>query len=170
MTDEISYVCGRCGRRHDGIPFSYGSDAPAYWSDALAAEDTSQLTAEQCVIQREHFFVRARIVIPVLDADAEFDWGVWVTLSQSNFKQMNEVWTSPGREDEPPYFGWLSTEIPIYQPTTLNLKTHIYTQPVGQRPLVELEPTDHPLAVEQRTGITLARVQQIAEELLHPQT
>jgi hypothetical protein len=35
------------------------------------------------------------------------------------------------------------------------------------RPLVELEPTDHPLAVEQRTGITLGRVQEIAETLLH---
>lgn len=35
------------------------------------------------------------------------------------------------------------------------------------RPLVELEPTDHPLAVERRTGITLGRVQEIAETLLH---
>ncbi len=33
--------------------------------------------------------------------------------------------------------------------------------------LIELEPTDHPLAVEQRVGITLARVQEIAETLLH---
>ena len=32
----------------------------------------------------------------------------------------------------------------------------------------ELEPTGHPLAVEQRTGMTRARVQQIAETLLHP--
>jgi hypothetical protein len=144
--------------------------APAYWHEELATEETSQLTDEQCVIRREHFFVRARIVIPVIDADAEFDWGVWVTLSQPNFMRMSELWTTPGREREPSYFGWLSTEIPIYQPTTLNLKTHVHTQPVGQRPLVELEPSDHPLAVEQRTGITLCRVQQIAEELLHTQT
>ena len=32
-------------------------------------------------------------------------------------------------------------------------------QAVGERPLVELEPTDHPLAVEQHAGITLGRVQ-----------
>jgi hypothetical protein len=30
-----------------------------------------------------------------------------------------------------------------------------------------VEPTAHPLAVEQRTGITRARVRQIAEGLLH---
>jgi len=43
----------------------------------------------------------------------------------------------------------------------------VHTQPVGVRPVVELEPTDHPLAVEQRTGITVARVQEFAEQLLH---
>jgi hypothetical protein len=47
------------------------------------------------------------------------------------------------------------------------LKTNIHTNPVGVRPFVELEPTDHPLAVEQRNGITLARVQEIAEIILH---
>jgi hypothetical protein len=74
---------------------------------------------------------------------------------------------TPGRESEEPYFGWLSSDIPSYEPTTLELKTHVHTQPVGQRPVVELEPTDHPLAVEQRTGITVARVQRIAELMLH---
>jgi hypothetical protein len=36
------------------------------------------------------------------------------------------------------------------------------------RPVLELEPTDHPLAVEQRTGIARARVQYFAERLAHP--
>lgn len=30
-------------------------------------------------------------------------------------------------------------------------------------PYVELEPTDHPLAIEQRNGITLERVKEIQE-------
>jgi hypothetical protein len=72
-----------------------------------------------------------------------------------------------GREAEPPMFGWLMAALPTYEPSTLSLKTMVHTRPLGLRPLVELEPTDHPLAVEQREGITLARVQQIAEQLLH---
>ncbi|WP_412543093.1 DUF2199 domain-containing protein [Longispora sp. K20-0274] len=76
----------------------------------------------------------------------------------------------PGREAEPPYFGWLSTELGLYTPSTINLKTNLHTRPVGQRPLIELEPTDHPLAVEQRCGITRARVQEFAESLLHPES
>jgi hypothetical protein len=91
VTDQISYVCGRCGERHEGVPFSYGIDAPAYWRDDLAATGTGELTDEQCVIDGEHFFVRARIVIPVIDADTEFDWGVWVSLSPANFKRTNDL-------------------------------------------------------------------------------
>jgi hypothetical protein len=91
-----------------------------------------------------------------------------VSLSRDSFTRAQSLWSTAGREREEPYFGWLSTELPLYQPPTLMLKTHVHTQPVGERPLIELEPTDHPLAVEQRAGITLARVQEIAETLLHP--
>ncbi|WP_018655369.1 DUF2199 domain-containing protein [Actinomadura flavalba] len=72
------------------------------------------------------------------------------------------------REEEPPYFGWLSTELPCYDVSALSLKTHVHTRPVGVRPLVELEATGHPLAVEQREGITPERVRTFAEHLLHP--
>ena len=148
---------------------SYGAVAPAYWDPSLASDESSTLEQEQCIIKAEHFFIRGRLVIPVTDAapGTEFDWGVWVSLSRDNFTRALSLWTTPGREREQPYFGWLSTELPLYQPSTLSLKTHVRTQPVGQRPLIELEPTGHPLAVEQRTGITLARVQEIAEALLH---
>ena len=50
--------------------------------------------------------------------------------------------------------------LPLY-PNTLNLKTQVHTRPVGERPLVELKPTDHPLAVEQRHGITMDRVRRL---------
>lgn len=101
--------------------------------------------------------------------DSENDFESVVSLSKANFARATELWTSPERVQEPPYFGWLSSEVPTYEPTTLNLKTKLHSQPVGVRPIAELEPTDHPLAVEQRIGITLARVQAIAEQLLHPQ-
>jgi hypothetical protein len=147
---------------------SYGTDAPAYWDPSLAGDKSSTLGQEQCIIKDEHFFVRGRLVIPVTDATGtEFAWGVWVSLSRDSFTRALSLWTTPGREREQPSFGWMSTELPLYQPSTLSLKTRVHTLAVGQRPLIELEPTDHPLAVEQRTGITLARVQEIAETLLH---
>jgi hypothetical protein len=50
----------------------------------------------------------------------------------------------------------------------VNLKTMVHLRDNGLRPLVELEPTDHPLAVEQRTGITLECVAEIYESVFHP--
>lgn len=169
VATETSYLCHCCGERHDGSPMSYGTDAPAYWGTSLASDESSMLGQEQCIIKAEHFFIRARLVIAVTDAPpgTEFDWGVWVSLSRDNFARALSLWTTAGREQEPPYFGWLSTNLPLYQPSTVSLKTHVHTQAVGKRPLIELEPTDHLLAAEQRTGITLARVQEIAETLLH---
>lgn len=144
----------------------YGSMAPAYWSEEVAGHPDSELASDQCVINGEHLFVKGLLEIPVIGGGV-FSWAVWVSLSPQNFARMSDLWESPGREEEPPYFGWLSTDLALYDAPTLNLKTNLHTRPVGERPYVELEPTDHPLAVEQRTGITRERVQWIAERLLH---
>lgn len=168
VPNDLGVTCSCCGQCHEGLPFSYGTDAPAYWTVDLANQPSSLLAGEQCVIEGQHFFIRGRIVLPVIDADEDFEWGVWVSLSRDSYTRICDLWTSPERTAEAPYFGWLSTDLPVYQPTTLNLKANVHPQPVGIRPTIELEPTDHPLAVEQHSGITLARVQAIAEGLLHP--
>jgi hypothetical protein len=165
---DQGYECRSCGQRHEGLPFSYGAEAPAYWRDDLIGDEDSTLEDEVCIIQAQHYFVRARLVIPVIDAEEDFEWGVWVSLSKDNFGRVLDLWTTRGREREPAYFGWLSTQLPVYPTETLSLKTGVHTGPVGARPHVVLEPTDHPLAVEQRSGITTERVREIAETLLHP--
>ncbi|MFE9689271.1 DUF2199 domain-containing protein [Micromonospora sp. NPDC005806] len=169
MHDTLGYTCGTCGLRHEEPPLSYRTHAPVYWSGELAADTDSELTPDLCVIHGEHFFVQGNLDIPLLDTEGHFSWGVWVSLSGANFGRTVELWETPGREAEPPYFGWLSTELPVYGPSTVNLKTHVHMRPVGVRPLIEVEPTDHPLAVAQRTGMTMAQVRRIAEQLLHPE-
>jgi hypothetical protein len=169
MSSAPGFLCSCCGERHGDLPSGYGTLAPAYWREELADDPASMLTDEQCVIERRHFFLRARIILPVLDGDQRFEWGVWVSVSRKNYHRAGTMWNNPDRANEPPYFGWLATDLPVYDPATLNLKTQFQTQAVGIRPTVELGPTDHPLAIEQRDGITVARIQQIAETLLHPE-
>ena len=93
-----------------------------------------------------------------------------VSLSAASLERATELWETDGRESEPPSFGWLSSELAPLYPSTLHLKTNVHTRPVGERPAVELEATDHPLAVEQREGITITRVIEIANALTpaHP--
>src|SRR5262249_11981608 len=143
-------------------------EAPAYWYGIPEGERLrrANLDEEVCAIDRQHFFIKGRICIPVQESADPFEWVVWVSLSEANFKRALAAWEQPDRESEPPYFGWLSSEIPGYA-STLNLKTLVHTRPPGERPTVELEPTDHPLAREQRTGISPARVREIGEALMH---
>ncbi|SDT82235.1 hypothetical protein SAMN05216371_7043 [Streptomyces sp. TLI_053] len=160
------HTCACCAEQHDGPPLSYGSPAPTGWKPRYARRRDSELTPDQCVIKGREFYVHGLIEIPVRDTGETFSWGVWVSLSEPNFARAHDLWEDLAREQEPPYFGWLVTELPVYPRSTLLLKTHVLTRAVGLRPLIELEPTDHPLAVEQREGITAERVRAFADQLL----
>lgn len=138
------------------------------WDPAFADADGCLLSSDQCVIRAQHYFVKGLIEIPVIGSDEVFSRAVRVSLSRENFSRAVSLWNTTGREAERPYFGRLSTGLAAYSPTTLHLKTHVHTRPVGERPFVALEPTEHPLAVEQRTGMTRDRVREIAASVLHP--
>jgi hypothetical protein len=163
------YFCATCGEYHPGLPLEFGMDKPdIYFTIPEEERETRcELTSDLCVVDEKHFFIRGCLEIPLLDGSGVFIWGVWASLSQENFKRVVQLWETEGRETEPPYFGWLSTSLLLY-PQTLSLKTNVHTRPVGQRPFIELESTDHPLSVEQREGITMARVHEIAAALLNP--
>ncbi len=167
MTSDLGFTCSSCGEHHAELPMNYSTTAPYVWDPSFDEAPDCLLSSDQCVIKAQHYFVKGLIEIPVIGSSDVFSWGVWVSLSRENFSRAVDLWNAPGRESEKPYFGWLTTELPVYAPSTINLKTHLHTRPVGQRPLIELEPTDHPLAVEQGTGITRDRVREIAEAVLH---
>jgi hypothetical protein len=168
VAESKRFKCGKCDEWHDGPPLHYGAAAPAHYY--LIPEDEREkrceLTPDVCMIDGEHFYIVGNVDIPVIGSDEMFSWDVWVSLSTKSMQRVMELWEDPGRKSEPPYFGWFATELPGY-PQTLLLKTHVHTRKVGRKPFIELEPTDHPLAVEQRTGITWERVQQIAELVQH---
>lgn len=162
------YQCHVCGRLHPGLPLGYGAEAPYSWYLIPEAERDQRavLSSDQCAIDDQEFFIAGDIDLPIIGSDQTFTWTAWVSLSRKNYERAVELWNQAGRETEPPYFGWLNMSLPTY-PETLNLKTHVHTRPVGERPFFELEPTEHPLAIEQRAGVTWARIQQIAEAILH---
>lgn len=161
------FECAGCGRRHEEMPLAFHAPAPAVWTEALAGQPDCELTSDVCVIHGEHFFVRGLVEVPIVGRDERFAWGVWVSLSEENFWRTGDTWDTPGREAAAPMFGWLSTELPTFRESTLNLKTMVHTRPVGIRPLVELEPTEHALAVEQREGLTWDAVTARVSALVH---
>jgi len=162
------FQCSCWGETLNGPVLAWHFDAPDVWS-SLAPEDREkrgELSTDQCAIDNEHFFVRGLVEIPIVGSDEPFTWGVWVSLSRTNFERARELWLDGKRVNEAAYFGWFSNSIPSY-PETINLKTAVHSRDVGLRPYIELEATDHPLALEQRNGITMVRVRQIAKQMHH---
>jgi len=149
---SASYTCATCGREHGDLPH-IGFAAPYQWADRLADDPKSLLTKDLCIIEGRDFFVRGLIEIPVHDYAHEFGWGVWVSHKKENFEMYREHFDSA---EIGPFFGWLSTEIAYYGQSTLELKTMAHYRGGGLRPRIVLEESSHPLAYQQREGITLA--------------
>ncbi len=165
---DDSYICPRCGATHQGVPLSYGASAPALWYMIPPEERAAraELSSDQCIIDDQYYFLLGGIYIPVRGSDKQFLWLAWVSLGAENFVRAAELWNAPGRESEPPYEGFLASDLPGY-PSTLNLKCELYTRPPGERPFILLEESDHPLAMEQKGGIAPARVREISGLMLH---
>jgi hypothetical protein len=147
---------------------TFGFEFPIHYMDVPESERDERvfLTSDTCVIDDEHFFVRGCLEIPVVGCAEPFIWGVWVSLSEENFFHFQELLNVDKRSHHGPFFGWLCSP-PLPYPDSLNLKTHVHLRDHGIRPSIELEPTEHPLAVEQRDGITMERVVEIYEMMVH---
>jgi hypothetical protein len=167
------WTCSVCGADHEGIPLDWGFPKPAYWDDERDAP-RGFLDSDRCVIPHDggdtDFLVRGVIELPIVDGagadEAAFGIGVWVSLSERNFTWYTEHPEAGTAEQGDPWFGWLSNSIPVY-PETLSLKTAVDLRGGVLRPRIRVEPTDHPLSLDQRNGITLARAQELSDRWLH---
>lgn len=166
----MSFTCVECGAEHDLNDVSFGAAEPLQWSLLSKDErEKSSLGGEQCEIEcaeGRSFYIRGCIEIPILNTDRSFTWGVWCSLSEQSYGEMVEHWDDPGRAKLGPYFGWLCTSIPSY-PDTAFLKTMVHQRGVGERPFVVLEPTEHPLSVDQHDGIDECRLKALVMPLMH---
>ncbi|WP_044000852.1 DUF2199 domain-containing protein [Hymenobacter swuensis] len=159
----MSYQCACCGRTHEELP-DIGSAMPYMIHDVSEEErqDRVVLTADMCILDDEHYFIRGVLEIPVHEQEQTLGFGVWVSQKAEHFHAYRE---QPDSTDIGPFFGWFCTEVNAFSPTIL-LKSKAHFIGNGQRPSIELEPTDHPLAVAQREGISLARAWEIVHEYL----
>jgi hypothetical protein len=150
------------------LPLKYSVKAPQAVI-AIPLDDLEKrvvITRDQCVIDGRDFYLRGRILVPVIGLDQPFVWGVWAEISPKSFIRANDLWHTPGREKESPFPGWLNTELPLFG-NTINLEVSVHTQAVGQRPQFRITDPTHPLAIEQANGIPLERAEEIAEMILH---
>lgn len=164
---DSSWRCSCCGEHHEGV-FDLACGKPEQWPEgeekvpnAEAGRSRHFLSEDFCILDGEHHFVRCVLEIPILGGDGQFfAYGVWSSLSQKNFRIYADTFDSGEQDGLGPWFGWFANRLKGYG-DTLNLKCQVHPRPGRRRPWIELEPTDHPLAVEQSAGITLDRLLEI---------
>jgi hypothetical protein len=154
----MSYKCSSCGELHNELP-DISSDRPDYyWQvDEKFRDEIITLTEDTCIID-EDYFIRGVIEIQIHDYPERFGFGVWISQKKENFEKYLEFSDS---NEIGPFFGWLSTNLNFYEEDTLSLKTTAHFQGSGKRPLIEVETTEHPLALDQQNGISLERAWEI---------
>jgi hypothetical protein len=165
----FEFKCASCQEIHRGIP-TFAAEYPDYLATLpkTQRENSVHLDSDHCVINNEFYFVRGSIEIPVHGyPDEPFIWGVWVSLSLKSYQEWVSCFNEEKRTHIGPFFGWLSVDLWPYPESCLNLKTRVHLRDNGIRPYIELEPTNHPLAVEQRQGITTERVAELYELMMH---
>jgi hypothetical protein len=159
---RYSWTCHCCGKQFNELPLSVALAAPDPWLELTDSEQQArgEIGSDYCIIDERYFFVRGCLEIPITDSCEIFNWSMWVSVSKQSFERIGELWDAEIRRDQPPIFGWLCNNIQGY-PQTFGLKTNLHLRNHGIRPFIELGRTEHPLALEQRQGILLKRVEKI---------
>jgi len=159
MTFE--FICSGCDQVHHGMP-TLNAPAPLsyYAVPEHEREARCELDTDACIIDGHEYFVFGCLDIRVLNEPEPFSWGVWVSLSVQSFREWEAAYNLDERSHIGPFFGWLNAALKPY-PNTINLKTRVHLRDGFIRPFIELEPNDHPLAIEQREGISAERVAEL---------
>ena len=162
----MKWECPIRGAEHDEVPLCFGIEAP--WRALVPAaefEGRVELTKDHWVVDGSTFFVRGHIEVPIHEYPEMLAFSVWSLLNEKSFRHMTQRWSAPERDRDPPYFGWLCSPIPIY-PSTIHLKLSVQSRTLGLVPRFTVEPNGHRLAVDQRSGITMAKWHEYAHALL----
>jgi hypothetical protein len=161
----LGFTCTVCGRFHEEELRDVRAGLPQAIYE-LAPEEREQRATiapggDFASLDDDRQFVRALVEIPMPAEGDRFAWGVWVRLTPEDLADVAERWVdeaSAGRT----YSGWLATDLSEYGPT-VELPGTLRLQSAASLPLFEIDVTTHPLAIEQRGGISLERARELAE-------
>lgn len=164
MAKILRFTCRECGREHEGLP-DIGFKVPWYYETLPDRHRIDvHIDADFCRIESD-FFIRGSLEIPITGLQGNFSYGVWISVSEKNYHLYRAVFDSDSPTSQR-YVGYISNRIDGY-PDTLKLIGAAHLRGNGLRPLIELQPTDHPLSLEQRQGISFERAVEIVTPYMH---
>ena len=160
--------CSKCGEEHDPDDLELGFDQPDMFFEMPLGdrENRAQCNDDLCEIDGKHFFIRGFLEIPRTDSPLTFAFGVWAKVTHKDYKRYLELYRDERQAEELPFVGQLANQIPGY-PKTIGLKTQVQMISPESRPALKLISNSHPMAKDQKQGITGARVLEILRPHIH---
>jgi hypothetical protein len=157
---RFTYTCSSCSELHEGLP-DFACSAPAYWDPEEEAPH-SWLTSDLCRIGG-HFFIRCVLRMQITGVADSFGWGIWLSQSEANFLRYLDGKAPP---EGTATFGYVANRLEMY-PDTLSMHAIAVSQGPDIRPVVELQPCDHPLYEDWKLGIPVDRAVALVRKILH---
>jgi hypothetical protein len=149
--------CSCCGS-DSGPIYSFFARYPDLYLDIPENERSDRvIVGTDNFIIDDYRFVLGTVDIPIIGTNNHLCWGIWCSVSLNSYERIEAMWNDPNRESCKPYFGWVSNELLPYSSTT-NLRALVYFRPLGFKFRIQIEPTEHQLALDQNTGITQDRM------------
>ena len=172
MLDRIR--CATCGEEHDLSDMEPTFARPDAFI-AVPVEERERRTRHSddwCVVrgepgERDRYFYRAVLPVPVRGEGRDVNWGVWVEVAERDYGRIADLWEAPDQHEAPPFAAALANALADYPPTS-GLPGTLHLVSASRRPVFRLDPAlDHPLAAEQRDGVYAERVLEWLARQLH---
>lgn len=168
MTTDL-VTCTVCGKTHTLVnsELAFGLPDEIY---ALAETERTvrcDISSDICAIDRNRFFVRGLLPLRVKGRRKKYCIGVWSEISEEAFSRIYSRWHDPDQANEPRLSGSLANRLPLHRNSSLGLPVAIQLTGPKTRPEFYLEPTNHPLYLEQAKGIDGHRAVEYSDRRRH---
>lgn len=152
-------LCAKCGQDHplEEMELTFKRPADAARMSPGERREHLQESSDLCIIRGERFFIRAVLPLPVKSRADPYRIGLWVEVAQSDFERVYELWDSEEQRSEPPIPAVVANDIPI-TPGALGHAAELRLVGPSFRPDVLLQPSSHPIYIEQRSEIDVHRI------------
>jgi len=166
MSDDAGsqgFQCAQCREWHDSLLSDVGFELPdVVWQlEFLDRYRRARFNSDLCTLDESRYFIRAMLSVPLQYADDHFGWGLWVEVDKAHHDLYVERYHQGG-DAIPAFSGTIANDIETYPGLigeVVSIKPFDAHRPTLRFP----EGAVHPLAREQREGLSLARHHEIAE-------
>src|SRR5271166_4463662 len=156
MTETI--ICDTCGKAHprEEIELALALPQPIFELSDDERAKRCNLGGDMCAIDRNRFFIRGLLPIPVHGRNIPYRIGLWAEVDEPTFGRIYKLWDDPTQINEPLMPAILANDVPLV-PSTMGIEIDIRLTGPSTRPDSYLRGSNHRLALEQRNGVNSHR-------------